>query len=248
MFTRKAILRGVRLSMMLVILLQLMVIPSGNILAQDANEQATYKIYLPLILQQSGAAPGLYGKVTLNGSPVSGVALELRFYNGSAWSTVSNMTTDSGGGYSFKNVPALSSEQADYVRYTNGSDPSRLSAWFTGVNQTYNGTSAVVFDTFDIADIMLLTPQAAATVSLPAVFTWYRRPASPTDSYEFDLVDPTDDSPHFFTLPLGYKGSYTLDSLPPNFSKGVEYGWYVIAYSPDGGSGMSFYYNPVTFK
>ena len=202
-------------------------------------------IYFPFITKP---VVGLTGKVTVNGIPAAGVAVDLRFYNGSSWSTYASMTTTLDGSYTFTNVPALAAGQSYYIRYLNTTDSSRLYTWHTGVNSTYKRTSMDKFDSFEIANIELLKPDPGTTVKLPYTFTWTPRPATPTDSYEFDLYDPTDGDPWFYTDPaLGYVGSYTLTKRPTAFLNGVNYGWDVEVYSPDGGYGASFYYYPIKF-
>jgi hypothetical protein len=55
--------------------------------------------------------------------------------------------------------------------------------------------------------------------------------------------------PYFFTdPPLGYVGSYTLNSLPPGFTTGYPYVWDMWVYSPDGGYGISYWAYYVTFS
>jgi hypothetical protein len=86
-------------------------------------------------------------------------------------------------------------------------------------------------------------------VALPYTFQWTRRPASPSDTYEFDLYDPADGDPYFYTdPPLGYVGSYTLSGLPARFRRGTQYAWEVWVYSPDGGYGISYDTRLVTFS
>lgn len=204
------------------------------------------RVRLPIVTNQ---IPSLSGKVTMNGSPASNVPLDLRFNDGTSWSTFASTTTDAKGNYIFQNAPALKNGQKYYVRYLNNSDPSRLYTWHTPENTTYGSVTTVVFDPFDIANIILQSPEPGATVSLPVTFTWTLRPASPNDNYEFNLFDPADGNPYYYTNPpLGYKNAYGLRSLPANFVKGVEYGWDIFVYSPDGGYGESYYYYPVTFK
>ena len=68
----------------------------------------------------TGSGSGIIsGRVLYNGSPAGGVGLEMRFYNGSAWSTQASTTTAGNGTYQFTNLPSLSSGQSYYVRYLN---------------------------------------------------------------------------------------------------------------------------------
>jgi hypothetical protein len=198
-------------------------------------------IYRPLL--------GIQGRVSENGNPVSGVPLELRFYNGSSWSTLANTTTASNGAYVFQSVPSLGLGQRYYVRYTNATLPNRLYTWHTRVITAYTAGETVSIGDFDIANINLTAPTAGATVSLPQAFHWTPRSASQSDSYEFDLFEPNTGDPYFFTDPLlGYASSYTLNRLPPGFGTGTLYVWDVWAYSPDGGYGISYYAYTVRFS
>jgi hypothetical protein len=179
------------------------------------------------------------------------VSLALRFYNGSSWSTYTTTTTGADGSYSFTGVPSLGSGQRYYVRYQNpgGTYTGRLWFWGTRRLDSYTAGTNVAIGDFDIADIPMVSPAHGATVTLPYTFQWTRRSATPSDSYEFDLFDPSDGSPYWWTDPtLGYVGSYTLNSLPSGFSPSTQYGWDVWVYSPDGGSGESYYYRTVTFS
>jgi hypothetical protein len=136
------------------------------------------------------------------------------------------------------------------VRYINNANiDSRLFYWHTADNVTYDGTTLETYATFDIADVVLTTPDPGASVDLPVTFTWIPRPASPTDSYEFELFDPANEEPYFYTdPPLGNVSSFTLQDLPNGFEEGVEYGWAISVLSPEGGFGGSYYYFPITFK
>jgi hypothetical protein len=110
------------------------------------------------------------------------------------------------------------------------------------------GSSSVNIGNFDIANIELLLPIPGDVVPLPFTFQWSARLASLFDSYEFNLFDPTDGNPYFYTVPpLGYVNSYTLRDLPSGFEYGVEFAWDIWAYSPDGGTGVSYWAYIVSF-
>jgi hypothetical protein len=205
-------------------------------------------VYLPFLRSNIGL--GIHGVVTLNGRPVAGVSLSLRFYNGTSWSTRAITITNQEGIYSFTNIPALFPGQLYYVRYINPSTfgDGRLGFWATREISFYAARSDVNIGNFDIADITLLNPEPGAVISLPITFQWARRPATPSDSYEFNLFDPYNELPYFYTPPLGYVETYTLGRLPIGFSPGVVYGWALGVYSLDGGYGTSFYYHPVMFS
>ncbi len=220
----------------------------GNVITRTATSYVDFHhIFLPLVTKPR---PGISGRVTINGASAAGVSLELRFFNGASWSTRATTTTGSDGGYSFTGVPGLSAGQRYYVLYRNtGGTPGRLWVWGTRVLTSYTAGDSVGIGDFDIADIALVSPAAGATVALPYTFQWTRRPATPSDSYEFDLYDYPDGDPYFYTdPPLGYVSAYTLNGLPSGFSTGVQYAWDIWVYSPDGGYGISYWSYYVTFS
>jgi len=220
--------------------------------------------YLPAILNQvpsptptPSPSPtpiplGIHGYVTLNGVPVGGVFLDLRFYDGSAWSTYSSTITAGDGSYSILNVPSLNPGEAYYIRYINTTDPSRLFTWHTNVSDVYQAGSDLQFETFDISNVYLINPASGAGVELPFTFQWIARPFVPTDNYEFDLFDYNDYDPLFWTYPaLGYVSSFSLSGLPDGFEIGVWYGWDIWILPPSGnafdGYGLSYYFYYVFF-
>jgi hypothetical protein len=177
------------------------------------------------------------------------VPLSLRFYNGSSWSTLATTTTAADGTYSFTGVPSLGSGQGYYVRYQNTAGTvGRLWLWNTRVLTSYTAGSNIAIGNFDIADITLVSPAGGSTVALPYTFQWTRRAATPSDSYELDLYDYYDGDPYAYTGPLGYVGSFTINGLPTGFSPWVPYVWTIWAYSPDGGAGLAYWSNYVTFS
>lgn len=222
---------------------------AGEIITRTATVKVDfYRTYLPLTLRKYPRR--IHGHVTQNGVAVAGVPLDLRFYNGSSWSTFASTTTDADGDYSFLDAPSLGPGQKYYVLYRNyAGTPGRLWVWGTRDLTSYAAGSAVEIGNFDIADIALVSPPAGATVALPYTFQWVRRPAAPSDTYEFDIYDPTDGDPYAYTVPpLGYVGSFTMNSLPPGFGPGAQYAWEIWVYSPDGGYGISLETRLVTFS
>jgi 5-hydroxyisourate hydrolase-like protein (transthyretin family) len=183
---------------------------------------------------------GIYGRVTLNGAAASGVALQLRFYNGSTWSTISNTTTLADGSYLFVNAPSLAAGQQYYVRYENAAQTDgRLYLWSTRSLTSYAAGSAVEIGNFDIADVALSSPAGGATISLPTIFQWVRRPSTTSDSYTIRIYDSADLIPQWLGTLVGYNGSYTLNSLDTSLAINTQYAWDVLIYAPDGGSGVS---------
>ena len=210
--------------------------------------ELSHSVYLPLIHRP--CAIGICGRVTLNGTSAADVSLELRFFDGTSWYTLAPTNTDASGNYAFTSVPSLAPGQRYYVRYRNYSGtPGRLWVWGTRELTSYSAGSNVPLGNFDIADIPLVSPANGATVALPYTFQWTRRIATPSDTYELDLYDPSDGAPYFFTAPpLGYVGTYTLNGLPPGFGPGAHYVWEIWVYSPDGGLGISNETRMVTFS
>ena len=202
------------------------------------------------------AGTGIYGRVTQNGSSASGVSLDLRFYNGSSWSTQATTSTDSGGNFQFTGAPSLTAGQIYYVQYYNPNNASRLWWWNTRDLYEYTAGSNVLIGNFDIAGISLISPPNSnppyfnEIISFPYTFQWTKRTASPTDVYELDLFraqlytyDP------WWWMVVGNAGSHRLYCLPPDFDPGSAYiwNWDVWVYSPDGGYGESYDWRLVRF-
>jgi hypothetical protein len=207
-----------------------------------------HSVYLPLI--QSDCMEGICGRVSLNGAFAPDIALELRFFDGANWSTVKSTITSASGNYAFTDAASLAPGQLYYVLYRNDAHTAgRVWVWAAPVLTSYSAFTKVSLATFDIADIPLVQPANGATVALPSAFEWTRRAATPSDTYEFNLYDPDDGDPYFYTAPpLGYVDTFTLNGLPPGFSTGAQYGWDLWVYSADGGYGISLETRPVTFS
>ncbi|MBI5877728.1 MAG: PD40 domain-containing protein [Chloroflexi bacterium] len=230
--------------------------PSTNAITFDGVQV----VYVPVLMAPAQTAtptatpsptptatpPSIRGRVTYTGTPAANVSLDLRFYNGSSWSTAASTTTGADGKYSFLNVPSLGANQGYYVRYRNSSDASRLWSWSTRLLTSYtNGTDVAIGD-FDVANIKLTAPPDQAAWSLPLLFTWIARPQSPSDSYVFTIYDAATGSPFAQTFPLGYVNQFTLNSLPPTFTYNHLYAWEIWACAPDGGCGISYEARRVT--
>lgn len=206
----------------------------------------------PTVTLTPSGVVGIYGYVNLNGADAANVSLMLRFYNGVSWSTHTTTMTGANGFFVFTGVPSLGSNQEYYVRYQNDSgDAGRLGMWGTQSLTTYTSGSNVHIGDFDIADIALTSPNGGATVTLPQTFQWVPRPATTTDTYEFNLYDYLSGTPWWWTdPPLGYVNSYNLASLPPDFYFGTEYVWTIWTYTtPDDGSyGIAYWARYITFS
>lgn len=206
-----------------------------------------YEAFIPLT-QKNYPLFGIYGRVTYGNSPIGGVSLQLRFYNGSTWSTAATTTTGGDGKYAFLNAPGLFPGQYYYVLYDNPSttDSSRLCCWATRVLNSFPfGGSAAIGD-FDIANISLQSPPMGAMITVDIPFEWGARAGTPSDSYELNLFNPYNGTIVWYSPHLGFVSSYKVGpgtGLVPF----TTYGWFVGVYSPDGGYGESFYARLVTF-
>jgi hypothetical protein len=209
--------------------LQKMILPFTPLASWDQ------RLYLPLVTYGNGE---LYGYVTENGCGISGVLLELRFYNGAAWSTIATAMTEAKGRYSFSNIPPLMPGQFYYVRYLNPSNATRLAYWGTGVVTEYQAKQIRYLGIFDIHEVDFTSPTDGQSVPLPANFGWQPRPF-PWDGYELKLIE--DDGPAFWSSGLlGFTDSLIVEELPPGFLVGEAYLWFLGVYGTDGGYGESF--------
>jgi len=203
-------------------------------------------------VNQDGGAPssGIHGLVTYQGSPIGGISLSLDLLEGTNSSAIATAATQPDGTYNFTGVAGLNAGQTYSVRFQNSEfgNPSYLWAWWSFEIPSYTAGDSVAGGNFDIASIVLVSPGSGATVAFPETFTWETRAATPTDSYYYELFDPANGSRHAEFGPLGNVPSYTLATLPAGFSLGNQYGWYVGVTAPDGGAGVSYYYNSVTFS
>lgn len=215
-------------------------------------QKPTYppRAYLPLLNNDAGGR--LFGQVTENGNKAPDVPLTLCRLNSLTDTNCTSMgstTTIADGTYAFNNLPALQTGQKYFAYFKNTTNAKgRLWYWQTHSLVTYTFGSQVQLGNFDIGDIKLISPTLPVTVTLPVAFSWKLRSASPSDSYEFDLYEPQNGTPYFYTKPpLGHVGSYQLKSLPAGFSMNKRYAWEVWAYAPDNAFGVSLEARPVAF-
>lgn len=232
---------------------------SEFMLAGDKNSQLNniesspafiYSLYLPQL--NKPLARGLYGKVTENGVPVRDLFLVLRKFNGTTWSGVASTGTEEDGSYSFPNAVTLNPGEKYHVWYIASSpnplDPDRLYSWNTRDIDSYQAGNEVLAGNFDIANVALDLPADDATVAVPYSFKWTPRPASPTDSYKFELETLVNPRTYYYSNLLGYTGSYTLNQLPAGFTVNEKMLWLIRVYAPDGGWGYSYDWRYVTFS
>jgi hypothetical protein len=222
-------------------------IAAPNIFAESGESN----VFLPVITYTP--SKGIYGHVTFgNLGSWPDVPLDLRFYNGSEWSTIASTTTDNDGNYSFKDIPGLLAGQRYYVRFLNTEAPGYLFTWRTLPITNYTTGQEVHAGDFSIAGIGLFSPYAGQQTSLPVDFRWGLRPGYTTDSYELNLFEPQTGTPYFYTDPsLGFVENYTLHNLPPGFEYGPWYVWNVWVYGPNGSAegdwGISYWSYYVRF-
>jgi hypothetical protein len=223
-----------------------------------ANSQgADLSTYLPFASYQQ-APRGIHGLVTEGGVPAAGITVTLQLRN--AANQVSQVMldlTDANGYYSFIGAPTLANGDRYFVFYPNAEDTAaRVNYWAGFLINSYTAGDEINGTDFDIANIVLTNPAPGATVTLPTTFTWNPRAASPTDSYELNIVGDSEedaDETYFYTIPpLGYVGHYTLNSLPGSMDYNETYGWTMWAYGPGGtfptgNFGTSYYVYIVTF-
>jgi hypothetical protein len=190
--------------------------------------------YMPFVAAQPRPPLGINGRVTENGVPAPGIPIELRFYNGSSWSTAASLSTDANAEYHFLNMPGLAAGQIYYARYVNPENNSnRIGAWYGFIHHSYATGADAIGGDIDIGPLNLANPGSGAVVGFPTTFTWNPRPIT-TDSYQFDLFAESN-NPYFYTNPpLGYVNNYTLQGLPAGFDYYTWYLWSLVAFGPGG--------------
>lgn len=210
-----------------------------------AGQALPLRLYLPAIERVQA---GIYGYTILNGAPLTGALVELRFFDGAGWSSAGVTTTGTGGQYVFGGAPTLGAGQVYYVLYRSGEfESDRLSVWGSRELETYPAGGSIDLGQMDITNIALLSPGHATSINLPFMFQWTTRPHV-LESYELNIFDAADGDPYFYNEPaLGYTDRFTLNGIPAGFSTGVEYSWTVWMYGPDGSYGISHYRHDLTF-
>ena len=194
--------------------------PQGGICDVGAVEVAfPYSVYLPLIRNYRPPS-GIYGTVTDNGLPAAGVQLTL-LRSGYALSTT---ITEADGSFAFTSAPSLAAGQRYRVFYSGSPNPNHLGLWDTRSITTYATGSTVHIGDFDIANVELLTPTNAVSVTLPQTFQWTPRAGVPTDNYELAMLQ---DGNYYYSDPLGYASSFNLTTLPAGFTQGQSCIWTV---------------------
>jgi len=203
-----------------------------------ASPDEDFPLYLPMATKPLN---NIFGYVTDSGLPAAGVLLDLWHDDGATPAVLMTIATDTNGHYRFLDAPPLGPGESYWVRYENEVNPARLYEWYTRELTSFPDGSSVNIGNFDIANVVYTAPSPRIKIVLPFNFQWTPRPATPTDSYQFEIFDYLDLNPTFSTAPLGYTGSYNLSSLPAGFQYCNLYVWAIALHSPDGGSGYSYW-------
>lgn len=201
------------------------------------------KLYLPVVTRIRSTAPptptptqtpppdqGINGQVTFYGAASPGIKLELRYYNGSGWSTLANGYTNQAGVYNFTGLPSLQADQKYYLRYVNtATSPNPgagyLYSWYTAPLTSYSAGTSAAGGNFDVGDIPLVSPDDGASLNLPATFCWTPRNI-PGDTYWVVFYNPVLQK----TASTDYLGAVScvnITSLPSTWSSGTALSWYV---------------------
>lgn len=193
----------------------------------------------PTATRTPGTGGRIYGRVTVNGSPAAGVELDLRRWDGSAWSSPYTTVTAADGTYSFVGVSGLTSGQLYHVRYLNSAGtPGRLWIWWAPDITSYTTGSSVPGGDFDIGDVVLGEPNTEVPQPLPITFHWTMRNIA-QDSYTLEVLDADSGEVLGTSSDLGHVDGVTINSLPPDFTPNTVYGWDVLITHPQG-SGVSY--------
>lgn len=204
-------------------------------------------LYLPMMYNPKATPKGIHGWVTEWVCGVAGIPLELRFYNGSFWTTKATTTTKDDGSFSFPYVTSLQPGQLYYVRYTNQTDENRVWIWSTGALQSYLTGQDVMIGNFDIHTVAYGQPEDGASIYLPYTFTWGQRYTYLQESYDFNMFEYYGND-FWYTPPLGEATEYTMTSLPEVFNTNEPHFWYVGIHGPLNGYGEAFYARLVYFN
>jgi hypothetical protein len=208
-----------------------------------------FHAYLPVI---TNGNPKLIGHVTFKNAPAPGIPLDLLFFDGSSWSVAASTFTDWEGTYSFS-PPPLVSGQAYSVRFVNNSVTynDRLAVWYTRALTDFSVSTINIGD-FDIVNVSLMDPTSGSVISLPQDFDWWARQPMElqyTDRFQLEIFDPSGGPADFKSPILGaWVTGYILNQLPTGFGTMLYYAWTVWVISPDGGSGLAYYYNLIAFS
>lgn len=182
----------------------------------------------------------IYGWVALAGQPAAGVTIELGLYEMENYiGALDQASTDQDGLYSFTvDAGLLGPGQSLGVRYENEAEAEgQLLYWRGYPFAPAAGATTHPGGDFDIADIVLVTPDTSDPLPLPIAFAWLPRdPAwAPDDVYQLALAWRVgDDTIAAFTSEDLLDDHYLLGSLPEGFAYGQPMEWWVAVWGAYG--------------
>ena len=191
---------------------------------------------------------GISGRVSYQGTPVSGlnVQLEVCLIGGSC-EVKERAATDGNGLYDFPYAPTYNGAFAYQVTYRNGSqgdnppDSRYVLVWQEPPIFDYDYAQRVDGGSFDIGNVELSSPADNAVIPSPATFTWQSRGVQ-GDRYQW-FIDATFDSGSCDQQEPGTNTSFEFSGLGcsifPELSPNEPYAWYVVVHGEGGGSGQS---------
>ncbi len=178
----------------------------------------TNTIYLPMVYKNP---EGLFGYVTENASPVSGLELTLFFANHGTLEVVQVMTTttNENGVYQFMNVPSIQTLCGNrycinryFVYFQNAiHDPQRIDWWQSNGIFTYTQNTNILLGNFDIGRPELIIPIDGDVVTSTIRFRWTPRDIV-GDDYAVD-INKANIAFGYRTDYLGSVGEYMLDII-----------------------------------
>ena len=248
LFSKRQML-GFSLTGLILIFIYTIGFVASSAAADSSKGSGDVTVYLPVIMNgyfDGAVEDGISGRVFIMGDPAASIAVDLRFYNGSTWSTVSSVLTDKFGRYEFTNIDTLAQDEMYYARYgTNTVDTNLLFSWYGPIISDFLAGDSVFGGDFDIGDVPLISPQSGAKVKLPAKISWEKRDL-PGDTYRVAIIDQ-DEELFWRTIDLGDVDSFDFHSLAPDMLYNKQYAWYVEVYRGPDSFGESFMLNDIIF-
>ena len=233
---------AIGISLIGLVLLPVFLLPRTAWSADVMSAPQADQNFEPLVPTVPVTATGIYGLVTFEGVPIGGIQfkLDLCDYIWPHWACgiKASITTQPDGTYQFMNAPSLGTLQQFRVHFENNSyNPSYINYWSGPSIYSYTQGANVPGGDFDIATVPLVSPADGVTVTLPYSFTWTPRAGTPSDTYQFFLLNFNE--ARSWRATVGHAGNYPMEVLPPGFVSATPFDWAVIVKSPDGGYGAT---------
>lgn len=233
------------------------------------------RVYLPLVLKGSVAAPATSTPTSTSAAPVTATPTRTPTATPTATATAPPANDGIHGRVTYQGAaaPGIALQLRFYdgaqtttaaTTTTDGEGRYRfMGAASLGAGQEYwvrfrspdnpqyisiwqtASITAYTSGDFDIADVGLLSPPPGAAQALPVTFTWQRRNI-PGDTYRVVFFD-LDTGDYWYTPDLGDVGSFTATGLWEEAVYGKQYGWVVWVFSGPDSFGESYYYREITF-